>query len=203
MKRIVLSTLTAIFLTPFFAGAQVFSDERFAEPARTEANHSISIELVGLHYAYEFPIGRKATIIGRAGVNFGMALGSWRTGTGVDWANSDFLWMAAPVIEIEPRWYYGLDRRERHGRSTDKNAGSFLSLGVQNIFPGYISDSNMRIIGSTTFAPAWGLRRVWAEHWMFEFATGLRFGVTHEGDWWGGERTIDHLDVNVRFGYAF
>jgi hypothetical protein len=182
---------------PFYANAQ----ERFAEPPSTEANHSVSIDLIGLRYAYELPIARKATIIGRVGANFGAAWftgGEWRTGITLPYG--DYL-MISPSIDIEPRWYYGLDRREMHSRSSAGNSGSFLSLKVQHRFPGYISDDYIRMVGTTFASPTWGLRRVWRDHWLFEFTTGLRFGMS-QGYWWSAD-VVDRLDVNVRFGYTF
>ncbi len=204
MKKLLLCTLAALVWAPFCADAQ----ERFAEPPSTAANHSVSIDLIGLHYAYELPIARKATIIGRIGANFGAAGygnggGNWRTGAGVPW-NGDFL-MIVPSIDIEPRWYYGLDRREEHGRDSYGNVGSFLSLKVQSRFPGYISDSNLKPMEGVTFlSPAWGLRRVWRDHWLLEFSTGVRFGIAHK-DYrlWNDRNALDYLDVNVRFGYSF
>lgn len=204
MRKPIFHIFVALFLVPLCANAQVFDDERFAAPPRVEGGHSLSIGLVGLQYSYEHPIGRKATIIVRAGADFGVAWGGWRTGTGIGWAGSSYsYWMVVPVLEIEPRWYYGLDRRDIHARSTEGNAGSFLSLKIRNVFPGYISDPYLRTIGSTTFTPAWGLRRMWGGHWLFEFAAGFKIGITHYGEWWGGERAIDHIDLNLRFGYSF
>jgi hypothetical protein len=214
MKKLVVLALAASLLAPVCADAQhlpspppATPDEPFALLPSAEAGHSISINLLGVNYAYEHPIGRKASVIARAGLRFGMAGstsggGSWRTGTGIAYS-SDFSWMTAPYIEVEPRWYYGFDRRESKGRSTEGNAGSFLSLRVHNSFPGYISDESLRIVGTTFFAPAWGLRRMWAEHWMFEFSVGYLVGFTHRDRWWNDNRLVHSLDLNVRFGYSF
>ncbi len=214
MKKTIICAIAALFMAPLIASAQ--SGQSATKPY-TEANHSVSLDLLGLHYGYELPLWRTGTIIGRVGANFGITGqttrgGDWRTGTGVPWGD---YWMVAPSIELEPRWYYGLDRRDRHGRSTFGNAGSFVSLNVQNRFPGYISDKGFDMYGVTFFSPTWGLRRVWRDHWMFEFTTGVRFGVTHNGGyWWNGDAdggvswanrkaVIDHINVNVRFGYSF
>ena len=200
MKKFIVCAVVALFMAPLVANAQ--SGQSIPKPY-TESNHSVSFDLLGLHYAYEHPLWRTGTIIGRVGAKFGVAGSSWRTGVGINYGD---YWTLIPSIEIEPRWYYGLDRRDRRGRSTFGNAGSFLSLRIQNRFPGYISDKGYRHDrdGVTFFAPTWGLRRVWNDHWMFEFTTGLRFGILHDGGhWWDDGHALDNLNVNVRFGYSF
>ncbi len=215
MKKIVFCALAAIFLVPLTCAAQRRVTELTPIPKpdpatlpHTEANHSISLNYLGLRYAYEHPIGRTGTIIGRAGADFGAA---WGDGFFGDYS----YWMAAPVLEVEPRWYYGLDRRAAKGRRTAGNAGSFLSLGLQNYFPGYISDRSLKMSGVTTLSPTWGFRRVWGSGWMFEFRTGLVFLYSHSGVNYIGSSTIDGLytdtdrhlfwapQLNFRFGYKF
>jgi hypothetical protein len=196
MKKAILTALVAAVLA-VSASAQ----EQFIEPPRTEANHSVSIDLLGLHYAYEHPLGRTGTIIGRAGVNLGISGGNWRTGTAFEYGN---YWQLQPTIEIEPRWYYGLDRRAGKGRNTAGNSGSFLSLRMANLFPGYSSDG-YKMTGATTFSPSWGLRRVWNSGLMLEFTTGYRIGLTHDSrpQWWGEDDFLSHLDIGLRLGYKF
>jgi hypothetical protein len=145
-----------------------------------------------LHYDYELPFARRATIVFRVGAN---ASGEWGTSVFGKYG----YWAVAPSIDIEPRFYYGLDRRENHGRSTAGNAGSFLALQVKNILPfGYISDSRLKIYGGTMIAPMWGMRRVWGGHWMFEFTAGYAFGIG-----WGNDRIVHSPHVGVKFGYSF
>ena len=218
MKKLIFCALAAIILIPLTGAAQrrqvtitpiaPVVEEPFAQPPHTEANHSISLGYLWLRYAYEHPISRTSTIIGRAGADFGAA-----------WGNGFFgnysYWVAAPVIEVEPRWYYGLDRRAAHGRSTEGNAGSFLSLNLQTMLPGYVSDRSMEMSGVTALSPTWGFRRVWGSGWMFEFRTGLVFLYLHRGMNYLGFSPFDGLYVgtdrhlfwapqlNFRFGYSF
>jgi hypothetical protein len=191
MKKIILMAAAAIVLAATGARAQ----ERFAEQPRTETTQSVSLYLpygVGLHYEYEHPLARRATITGRVGVDGGAA---W----GYNLFEGDFfVWTVIPSVDIEPRFYYGLDRRAARGRGTAGNAGSFLSLQMKNFMPfGYISDSDLTLVGATSFTPMWGMRRVWGGHWLFEFTAGaaLAWG------WKGGFQGSPHL--GVRFGYSF
>ncbi len=195
MKKTIFCAIAALVLVlglvliPTGANAQ---SENFASLPATEATQSVSLNIAGLHYAYEHPLARRATIIGRAGVDAGATWGSNML------FGSYSYWMIAPSIDIEPRFYYGLDRREARGRSTTGNASSFLSVQMKNVLPfGYVSDSDLTIYGATSFTPMWGMRRVWADHWLFEFTAGFSLAW----GWGGGFGTSPHL--GVRFGYAF
>lgn len=204
MKNSSIYTLIALLLIPFCASAQT---DRFVQKPATEAGHSVSLDLLGIHYAYELPLWRTGTIIGRVGANFGGAGGSARTGTGFYYGD---YWAVMPSLELEPRWYYGLDRREMHGRSTEGNAGSFLALRVQSRFRGYASDGYYGgVMGGVTFvSPVWGMRRTWASGLMLEFTTGVRFAMPHDGGKLFPDIEIvgdalERLDLNLRFGYSF
>ena len=191
MTKKVFLIAMAVVVAAVGANAQ----ERSSERPSTETTQSVSLNIplgASLHYAYEHPLGRLTTIIGRVGVDAGAAWGYNMLGG--DWG----FWMVAPSIDIEPRFYYGLDRRAAHGRSTAGNAGSFLALQMKNVMPfGYISDSDLTIGGATIFTPMWGLRRVWGGRWLFEFTAGASLGW----GWSGGFEGAPHL--GVRFGYSF
>ncbi len=168
--------------------------ENFAQLPSVETTQSVAIHIpqgAELGYAYEHPLARRATIIGRVGLEIG---GAWGQGL----FGSYSYWMAAPSVDIEPRFYYGLDRRELHGRSTAGNAGSFLAVRMKNVLPfGYISDSDLVINGGTLMTPMWGMRRMWGDHWLFEFTAG----ATLAWGWKGGFESAPHL--GLRFGYSF
>ncbi len=194
MKKILICSIASLMLAPLVASAQ---SENFAEKPSTETTQSVSLNLqlpfsAGLHYAYELPIARRATIIGRIGAD---AYASW----GYNMWSGNWSYLAiTPTIDIEPRFYYGFDRREAHGRSTAGNAGSFLALQVKNMMPfGYVSDNDLYIAGATFITPMWGLRRVWADHWQFEFTAGAHLGL----GWNGGLQYGPH--VGLRFGFSF
>jgi hypothetical protein len=165
---------------------------RFGQPASVEANHAISLSVIGLSYAYEHPIARRATVIGRVGAEFGGV-------REIGFYKDNYLWMIAPSIDIEPRFYHSLDRRERRARSTAGNSATFAALQVRNILPfGYTSDSSrIEIAGATFLTPMLGLRRVWGAGWLFELMTGYSFVFD-----WSGSR-LSGLALDLRFGYAF
>jgi hypothetical protein len=206
MKTLILTALASALLT-LGASAQRRTSIPSGQP-RVEVGHTLAVDLLGVDYNYEQPLARTVAVIGRVGVNFGAAWpgrngGDWRTGVAIPYGDYT---MIAPAVELEPRWYYGLDRRAGRGRSTDGNAGSFVSLRMQSMLHPIGHDARRRsgISGMTTFAPTWGLRRMWGGHWAMEFTTGVRFGVRHDGLPLSPDGdAVDHLDLNLRFGYTF
>jgi hypothetical protein len=189
MRRLFL--LIAAVMAAVAANAQ----QRLPVRPAAETTQSVSLNIpLDVHYAYEYPLARRVALVGRAGLDAGAAWGS-------DIIHDDLVVLfIAPSIDIEPRFYYGLDRRAAHGRSTAGNAGSFLAMQMKSIMPvGYVSDSDMTVDGVTVLTPMWGLRRVWSGHWLFEFTAGAAFVWNWE--WESGFGSTSHL--GVRFGYSF
>ncbi len=192
MKKTFLIAVLALLIAPC---AQ-------AQTPRVEANHSVSLDLLGpgLGYGYEHPVGRKSTIVGRAGVVGGLA---WGSGFFGDY----FGYAIVPAIGAEARYYHSLDRRAAKGRSTAGNSASFLSMGVRYLFPGGIASDGVEITGGTILTPGWGLRRVWRERWLFEFRTGVNLQLYSQLRSGSTDLYAFHIDwspaANVRFGFVF
>ncbi len=186
MKKVILMAAVAV-MAAVGANAQTPASRPSAE-----ATQSVQLSILGLHYAHELPLARRMTLTGRVGADVGIAV------DGDLFGNHTTTWMAAPTIDIEPRFYYGLDRRASLGRSTVGNAGSFLALRVKNMMPlGWSSDKGAKPVGATFIAPMWGMRRLWGEHWQFEFTAGANIGI----GWKGKYGWTPH--ASVRFGYSF
>ncbi len=62
---------------------------------------------------------------------------------------------------------------------------------------GWSSDKGAKPVGATLIAPMWGMRRLWGEHWQFEFTAGANIGI----NWVGEYGWTPH--ASVRFGYSF
>jgi hypothetical protein len=170
-------------------------DERHPRrPTRTETNHSLAFNIFGLHYAWELPVDRVATVIVRPGVQAGTA---WLDGFGI---GDDLYYALLPVVDVEPRLYYNLDRRAARGKRTSANQGNFVSLQIKTVLPlGIVSDIHRpRIVGQTILSPMWGMRRVWGRGWLFELSGGMSLNVP-----WNGDGTLVTPNAGVRFGYSF
>ncbi|WP_010182128.1 hypothetical protein [Aquimarina agarilytica] len=108
-----------------------------------------------------------------------------------------------PVINIEPRWYYNLDKRQKKSKRIDNNSGNFCSLKTK-YHPDWftISDQkNINFSNSLSLIPTWGIRRNLGKHFNYETAIGA--GYIHYFD---KNNTDDNgliINLHLRIGYSF
>jgi hypothetical protein len=140
----------------------------------------------------------------RSELGFGFA---WGSSSGL-FDNSSY-WAVMPVVMVEPRYYYNLNKRLNKGRRIDGNSGNFLglSVGIQPDF-GFTSD-NVDLDKGFSVIPMWGIRRSIGNSFTFETAIGLGYGLSFdEYTLYTGERisTTDSgvvLGFRLAFGYWF
>lgn len=114
--------------------------------------------------------------------------------------------LLTPVIRVEPRWYYNLNKRNKKGKDTGLNGGNFVSLKT-SLYPDLFTIPAIENLNHNTalsFLPMWGLRRKVGENFNFEF--GLGVGYAHYFD----QENINTItengviyDLHLRFGYNF
>jgi len=158
-----------------------------------ETDHSFSAGLFGLHYGWEFPVGRLSTVVVRPGVQLGITqMKGFYSG------NVTYHALLA-TVDIEPRVYYNRDNRDARRKSMEGNQGNFVAVQVKTVPPFCIvaDIDDPRVIGVTAISPMWGMRRVWGGHCMFELSGGPSLRVS-----WRGRVSI-LPNVNARIGYSF
>lgn len=180
LKKLVYVVVSVLSLSPL-AAQQVVS------------THSVSVEIAGLMYAYECPLGNRFSLVARVGTQAGIQYSSYSF-LGV----SERRWSVAlyPTLSVEPRYYYNLSKRYEAGKNTFKNSGGFLSCNVQYYFPPYYR-RHVEGQGGFVVTPFWGFRRVWYRHLLFELGGGLNLISTDFKSVSVGP------SFNVRLGYLF
>lgn len=128
---------------------------------RVQTNHTISTTLgAGLEYAFEWAPGLgNATLVARAGA----ASRTWTLSSALD----NFFWTTtmASAVTLEPRYYFLMDWRDRHGKYTRGNSAEFVGVPVTAYF-------NQKGFGELVVTPQLGVRRAFAKHWFHEFTAG-------------------------------
>jgi len=164
--------------------------------------YGAQLGLVSASFYYETQLERKVAL--RAEVGLGLM------GTTVE-SNDPAIkdkteYFLLPYLSLEPRWYFGLDRRNRLKRNTYNNSSDFISLNTS-----YISgktpfeNNNLNPVSAVTIIPKYGMRRVFAKHFNYEFFTG----VGYQYNIFSNEKgcNCDHnavaIDFQVRIGYDF
>ena len=164
-----------------------------AEAQQAEPTQSVSVELGGVMYAYEYPAAKYMTLIARAGLQAQYASTFYNT---IFYDKPTWSLGLYPVISLESRFYYNLAKRYAAGKMTYKNSGGFVAIDIQyRIMALYQREvmSNSYLIAT----PYWGFRRVWHNHFLFEFGGGISVAT----DRW------DDVDIglafDIRLGYLF
>jgi hypothetical protein len=111
-----------------------------------------------------------------------------------------------PVIILEPRFYYNLNKRVEKSRRIDGNSGNFISLKT-SYHPDWFAISNsddVNLFSSISITPTWGIRRNIGKHFNYEAGVGV--GYTYkftERAGFSQNNSLLRVDLNLRIGYWF
>ncbi|HZH70069.1 MAG TPA: hypothetical protein VFD80_06440 [Flavobacteriaceae bacterium] len=163
-----------------------------AQKATVEKSHwGVQVGIHPLAFYNETKLLEKITLRTELGFGFGWS----GFGNSAEWA-------VIPVIGIEPRFYYNLQKRMDRGKRTDGNSGNFVSLHM-----GYVPDfkitshENVIVYPAAIILPMWGLKRSVGKHFNFETACGIGYNWTFkEYTIYNGEK-ISYTDKGLTFGF--
>ncbi len=111
-----------------------------------------------------------------------------------------------PVIIVEPRFYYNLNKRVKKSRRIDGNSGNFISLKT-SYHPDWFAISNIddvNLFSTISITPTWGIRRNIGKH--FNYEAGIGVGYTYKFSKRAGfleDKSLFRVDLNLRIGYRF
>ncbi len=185
MKIIVTLTLLAFLLN---VSGQEASVER--------STYGIQTGFLGTWVHNELRITNSIALRSELGLDFNF----W----GGDFVKDGYL--LTPVLTLEPRFYYNLEKRESKSRKIINNTGSFLSLRT-SYHPDWFNFSNydnISVIPDLSIIPSWGIKTHIGKHFCFEGGLGYRLRTTFTKSM-GYSRNIndDELDIHFRIGYSF
>jgi len=115
--------------------------------------------------------------------------------------------LISPYLLLEPRWYFGLDRRTRLKKNTSNNSSNYLSLRTSYMFNNtpLINSKGFNVVSTIMIVPKFGIRRVFAKHFNYEFSGGVGYQYNIFSK--KGGCNCDHsnvaVDLQVRIGYDF
>ena len=114
--------------------------------------------------------------------------------------------LMTPVITIEPRWYYNLNKRENKSRRIDGNSGNFVSLKTSHHPDWFVisNTDNLNIISDISIIPTWGIRRNIGKHFTYETGIGIgyRYTFAKQAGFLENESETT-LNLHLRIGYRF
>ena len=115
-------------------------------------------------------------------------------------------YLLAPVLTVEPRYYYNLTRRKTKGKKIANNTGNFISLQT-SYHPNWFTISNydnVQQIQNISLIPMYGIRRHIGNH--FNYEVGIGYGYRHYFDNINGNKITETEiagNLLLRIGYTF
>ncbi|MCG9792937.1 hypothetical protein [Flavobacterium algicola] len=171
-----------------------------AKSQNTSVEKSVSgiqIGLLGIWAHNEAKLSNQIALRTEIGLDSGIWSGDYYDGTG---------FLMTPVLTVEPKWYYNLNKRERKSRRTDGNNGNFVSLKL-TYHPDWFVISNydnINIINDVSIIPTWGIRRNIGNHFNYEtgIGVGYRYVFAKQAGYLENESETA-VNLHLRIGYRF
>ena len=187
MKKI-LFTLTFCGLT-LIAKSQTASVEQFT--------YGIQTGVLGIWAHKETKLSNLIALRAEIGMDAGFWGGSFYPKNG---------YLMTPVIRLEPRWYYNLNKRVSKSRNINGNSGNFLTLQT-SYNPNWFVISNydnVEVADQISIIPTWGIRRNIGSHFTYETGIGIgyRYIFAKNVGYIENEREAA-LNLHLRIGYRF
>ncbi|MFP9098737.1 hypothetical protein ACLI09_06770 [Flavobacterium sp. RHBU_24] len=119
----------------------------------------------------------------------------------------DSEWSVLPMINLEPRYYYNIEKRAGKGRNVSGNAASFFTVSVR-CNPDlvlYSTQEDAKMATFLGFVPKWGIRRNIGQS-KFNYEAGIGIGyytlLGNDKKYYDETEGVA-LDLHLRIGYRF
>ncbi len=109
------------------------------------------------------------------------------------------LQLTEPMLVLEPRWYYNLNKRTHKNKRVDGNSGNYISIRARYYLSAITADDKHNI--SHMLAPTWGIRRNIGRHFNYEVGLGMGLGHFYDDDNKGKTGVTSYM--SLRIGYRF
>ncbi|NDP27697.1 MAG: DUF3575 domain-containing protein [Flavobacterium sp.] len=193
MKKFI---LLGLVLISFLSTAQE------AEKVSVEKNlNSVQLGLFSLSYQNEIRLDRKFTLRSEAGLSTGKSTMKYPDG------HSESSFLIVPYINIEPRWYYSLDRRNRLEKNNTNNSSNYFSLLTTYVFTQatLVNSKNYNANPLIQIIPEYGFRRSFRKNFFWDASVGV--GYRHNFSDKLYQSTVDEnetvIDIQYKLGYIF
>ena len=160
MKAFLLSLLLLLTAAAAFGQTEKVLRVNFLNPA---------VEL-------ELPTGKKSTFSAAVGVGYG---GGYPDLT---FNASGFIYIIAPFLDLQEKFFYNLAKRQNKGRETAHNSGNFISLRLITRGPSLAENVDRTSEIDFAFGPTWGIQRKLNENLHLLFDLGPQYYIDTEGN---------------------
>lgn len=187
MKKFLL-TLSFCGLT-FIAKSQDASVE--------QSTYGIQAGVLGIWLHNEIKLSDQIALRSELGLDSGIFGGGFYDQVG---------FLMAPVITLEPRWYYNLNKRVSKSRNIEGNSGNFVALKTSYNPDWFVISNydNLRVINQISVVPTWGIKRNLGSHFTYEagFGVGYKYYFAKSAGYLKDEGEAA-VNLHLRIGYRF
>jgi hypothetical protein len=184
-----------IFLTLIFCGLTFIAKSQTTSVEKS--TNGIQIGVLGIWFHNETKLSQQIALRGELGLDSGIFGGSIYDRTG---------FLMTPVITLEPRWYYNLDKRVSKSRNITGNSANFISIKT-SYHPDWFVISNydnLKVVNQVSIVPTWGIKRNIGNHFTYETGIGIgyRYIFAKSAGYLKNESEVA-LNLHLRIGYRF
>lgn len=111
-----------------------------------------------------------------------------------------------PVLNVEPRWYYNLNRRVSKNKTIYNNSGNYAALSLNHHPDWFVISNTDGVVVYPSFAivPKYGLKRtIGSSNFNYEFSAGIGFQNIYREKYGYKNVNDTFLDLSFRIGYTF
>lgn len=145
----------------------------YAQTASVEKSiYGIQTGFAGIWIHNEAKLTNSIALRSEIGIENDFAVGDHYKGTG---------FILQPVLTLDPRYYYNLDRRKANAKKTNKNSGNYLSIKTSYHPDWFVINLEDRItkIADLSIIPTWGMKRLIGNHISYETGIGLGYRIVY------------------------
>jgi len=184
-----------IILTLIFFGLSLIAKSQNASVEKS--TYGIQTGFLGIWVNNEIKLSNQIALRSEIGFDSGIWGGDFYEGTG---------FLMTPVITLESRLYYNLNKRVSKSRRIDGNSGNFISLKTSYHPDWFVisNKENVSVVSDISIIPTWGIRRNIGKHFTYETGIGIgyRYVFAKQAGFLENESEAA-VNLHLRIGYKF
>lgn len=184
-----------IFLTLILCGFTIIAKSQTTSVEKS--TNGIQIGVLGIWLHNERKLSEQIALRTELGLDSGIFGGSIYDGTG---------FLMTPVITLEPRWYYNLEKRVSKSRNITGNGGNFISIKTSYNPDWFVISNyeNLKVVSQVSIIPTWGIKRNIGNHFTYETGIGIgyRYIFAKNAGYLENE-SEGAINLHLRIGYRF
>lgn len=151
---------------------------------RLEEKLNVRLGLIGGWVSYDKPLGGPFLLNTELGYVGGIIGGNF---------------LFTSILEIEPRYYYNIDKRIQKGKSVKNNSANYIAVHLSYL-PDFLTSTKYKstsIERSFNVIPTYGLRRNISGGLNFDFEIGLGYQINNGT----GNNVVPNLGLGLSYSF--